>query len=131
MPIVSIELTGGIFLSSRHLVNIRHTNHSYNRLNPPESATDRPCHAIGVNPRAWPRSGRYLGRPEVERGDCTMRIMLTVLGEPGDRDVVIDGDDSVTVARVSEALSDHGPLAKVVRLPGARAPYGLSAEGAT
>ncbi|MEO3873657.1 FtsK/SpoIIIE domain-containing protein [Nonomuraea sp. B12E4] len=56
-----------------------------------------------------------------------MRIMLTVLGGRGDRDVVIDGDDSVTVATVSEALSDHEPLAKVVRLPGAKAPYGLSA----
>ncbi|MFG1703432.1 FtsK/SpoIIIE domain-containing protein [Nonomuraea sp. M3C6] len=60
-----------------------------------------------------------------------MRIMLTVLGGQGDRDVVIDGDDSVTVARVSEALSDHGPLATVVRLPRARAPYGLSATAHT
>ncbi|MFI7698226.1 FtsK/SpoIIIE domain-containing protein [Nonomuraea sp. NPDC049480] len=59
-----------------------------------------------------------------------MRIMLTVLGGQGDRDVVIDGDDGATVARVSEALSDHGPLAKVVRLPRARAPYGMSAGGA-
>ncbi|MFI6733808.1 FtsK/SpoIIIE domain-containing protein [Nonomuraea sp. NPDC050451] len=56
-----------------------------------------------------------------------MRIMLTVLGGQGDRDVVIDGDDGATVARVSEALNDHGPLAKVVRLPRARAPYGMSA----
>ncbi|MFI7222381.1 FtsK/SpoIIIE domain-containing protein [Nonomuraea angiospora] len=56
-----------------------------------------------------------------------MRIMLTVLGGQGDRDVVIDGDDGATVARVSEALNDHGPLAKVVRLPKARAPYGMSA----
>ncbi|TDD12491.1 cell division protein FtsK [Nonomuraea deserti] len=56
-----------------------------------------------------------------------MRIMLTVLGGQGDRDVVIDGDDGATVARVSEALSDQGPLADVVRLPRARAPYGLSA----
>ncbi|MFI9843014.1 FtsK/SpoIIIE domain-containing protein [Nonomuraea sp. NPDC051941] len=55
-----------------------------------------------------------------------MRIMLTVLGGQGDRDVVIDGDDGATVARVSEALNDHGPLAKVVRLPKARAPYGMS-----
>ncbi|WP_211370677.1 hypothetical protein, partial [Nonomuraea turkmeniaca] len=54
-----------------------------------------------------------------------MRIMLTVLGGQGDREVVIDGDDNTTVARVSEALS--GPLAKVVRLPRARAPYGMSA----
>ncbi|MEO3886197.1 FtsK/SpoIIIE domain-containing protein [Nonomuraea sp. B5E05] len=57
-----------------------------------------------------------------------MRIMLTVLGGQGDRDVVIDGDDGATVARVSEALSDQGPLADVVRLPRARAPYGLSAD---
>ncbi|TDD43407.1 cell division protein FtsK, partial [Nonomuraea terrae] len=59
-----------------------------------------------------------------------MRIMLTVLGGQGDRDVVIDGDDGVTVERVSEALGDAsgaaGPLATVVRLPRARAPYGLS-----
>jgi S-DNA-T family DNA segregation ATPase FtsK/SpoIIIE len=65
---------------------------------------------------------------EVERGDGTMRIMLTVLGGQGDRDVVIDGDDRATVATVSEALSDHGPLAQVVRRPRARAPYGMSAE---
>ncbi|MGI5283928.1 FtsK/SpoIIIE domain-containing protein [Nonomuraea polychroma] len=56
-----------------------------------------------------------------------MRIMLTVLGGQGDRDVVIDGDDHTTVARVSAALSDAGPLATVVRLPRARAPYGMSA----
>ncbi|MET7329181.1 FtsK/SpoIIIE domain-containing protein [Nonomuraea sp. NPDC005650] len=55
-----------------------------------------------------------------------MRIMLTVLGGQGDRDVVIDGDDGATVARVSDALNDHGPLAKIVRLPKARAPYGMS-----
>lgn len=55
-----------------------------------------------------------------------MRIMLTVLGEQGDRDVVIDGDDDATVATVSEALGDRGPLAPVVRLPRARAPYGMS-----
>ncbi|WP_049574633.1 hypothetical protein, partial [Nonomuraea sp. SBT364] len=58
-----------------------------------------------------------------------MRIMLTVLGEQGDRDVVIDGDDDTTVAGVSEALSDHQPLAQVVRLPRARAPYGMSSAG--
>ncbi|TMR96086.1 FtsK/SpoIIIE domain-containing protein [Nonomuraea basaltis] len=56
-----------------------------------------------------------------------MRIMLTVLGGQRDRDVVIDGDDTATVARVSEALSDHEPLAAVVRLPRSRAPYGMSA----
>ncbi|MEV0233311.1 FtsK/SpoIIIE domain-containing protein [Nonomuraea sp. NPDC050786] len=57
-----------------------------------------------------------------------MRIMLTVLGGQGDRDVVIDGDDGATVAAVSGALSDQGPLAQVVRLSGARAPYGMSAS---
>ncbi|SEG99425.1 DNA segregation ATPase FtsK/SpoIIIE, S-DNA-T family [Nonomuraea solani] len=56
-----------------------------------------------------------------------MRIMLTVLGGQGDRDVMIDGDDGATVAKVSEALSDQGPLAKIVRLPRSRAPYGLAA----
>ncbi|MFE0069790.1 FtsK/SpoIIIE domain-containing protein [Nonomuraea sp. NPDC059023] len=56
-----------------------------------------------------------------------MRIMLTVLGEQGDRDVVVELDDGVTVARVAEAL-DGGrePLAKVVKLPRSRAPYGMS-----
>jgi len=58
-----------------------------------------------------------------------MRIMLTVLGEQGDRDVMIDGDDGTTVAGVSEALSGHEPLAQIVRLPRARAPYGMSSTG--
>ncbi|GGO81230.1 FtsK/SpoIIIE domain-containing protein [Nonomuraea cavernae] len=58
-----------------------------------------------------------------------MRIMLTVLGEQGDRDVVIDGDDGATVAGVSEALGGQELLAKVVRLPQARAPYGMSDPG--
>ncbi|MBB6555482.1 FtsK/SpoIIIE domain-containing protein [Nonomuraea rubra] len=58
-----------------------------------------------------------------------MRIMLTVIGGQGDRDVVIDGDDGATVGRLSEELSDQGPLAEVVRLPKARAPYGMSATG--
>lgn len=57
-----------------------------------------------------------------------MRIMLTVLGEQGDRDVVVEVDDGVTVARVAEALGGHEPLAKVVRLPRARAPYGMSGD---
>ncbi|MCP2361932.1 S-DNA-T family DNA segregation ATPase FtsK/SpoIIIE [Nonomuraea thailandensis] len=55
--------------------------------------------------------------------------MLTVIGGQGDRDVVIDGDDGATVARLSEELSDQGPLAEVVRLPKARAPYGMAATG--
>ncbi|MFC5826699.1 FtsK/SpoIIIE domain-containing protein [Nonomuraea insulae] len=58
-----------------------------------------------------------------------MRIMLTVIGGQGDRDVVIDADDGATVARLSEALSDEGPLATVVRLAKARAPYGMAAPG--
>ncbi|MEV4392075.1 FtsK/SpoIIIE domain-containing protein [Nonomuraea sp. NPDC049607] len=57
-----------------------------------------------------------------------MRIMLTVLGEQGDRDVVIDGDDGATVAGVTEALSGRTSMAKVVHLPRTRAPYGLSPE---
>ncbi|GGP17465.1 cell division protein FtsK [Nonomuraea glycinis] len=55
-----------------------------------------------------------------------MRIMLTVLGEASSRDVVIDGDEDATVAAVSEALSGRDPIAEVVRLPRARAPYGMS-----
>ncbi|WP_246267683.1 FtsK/SpoIIIE domain-containing protein [Nonomuraea typhae] len=55
-----------------------------------------------------------------------MRIMFTVLDEHGDRDVVVELDDSVTVARVAEALGDPEPLAKVVKLPRSRAPYGMS-----
>ncbi|GAA2210596.1 hypothetical protein GCM10009850_060550 [Nonomuraea monospora] len=60
-----------------------------------------------------------------------MRIMLTVIGGQGDRDVVIDGDDGATVGRLSAELSDHGPLAEVVRLPKARAPYNMTAGGMT
>ncbi|MFI6476802.1 FtsK/SpoIIIE domain-containing protein [Nonomuraea sp. NPDC050663] len=59
-----------------------------------------------------------------------MRIMLTVLDERGDRDVVIEGDDNLSVGRVAEALRGHDePLAKVVRLN--RAPYGLSPPSPT
>ncbi|MGW4473842.1 FtsK/SpoIIIE domain-containing protein [Nonomuraea sp. NPDC004354] len=56
-----------------------------------------------------------------------MRIMLTVLDERGDRDVVIEGTAATTVAQVAEALAEPPgePLAKVVRLPRSRAPYGL------
>ncbi|MFI6918591.1 FtsK/SpoIIIE domain-containing protein [Nonomuraea spiralis] len=59
-----------------------------------------------------------------------MRIMLTVLGEQGDRDVVIDGDDGATVAGVTEALSGRTSMAKVVHLPRTRAPYGLAPDAA-
>ncbi|MEU0565523.1 FtsK/SpoIIIE domain-containing protein [Nonomuraea sp. NPDC005983] len=55
-----------------------------------------------------------------------MRIMLTVLGEQGDRDVVVDGDEGATVAAVTSALGHQERLAEVVRLPRARAPYGMS-----
>ncbi|MGW4801322.1 hypothetical protein ACWEPC_53760, partial [Nonomuraea sp. NPDC004297] len=59
-----------------------------------------------------------------------MRIMLTVISGQGDRDVVIDGDDGATVATLSAELSDHGPLARVVRLPKARAaPYDVAGGG--
>ncbi|MER7617271.1 hypothetical protein [Nonomuraea wenchangensis] len=55
-----------------------------------------------------------------------MRIMLTVLGGQGERDVVIDGDDDATVAAIGAALGDPAPLAQVVRLPRSRAPYGAA-----
>ncbi|NUR86896.1 MAG: cell division protein FtsK, partial [Nonomuraea sp.] len=55
-----------------------------------------------------------------------MRIMLTVLGEQGDRDVVIEAADDATVALVAASLGAPEPLATVVRLPRARAPYGMS-----
>ncbi|MEW9546982.1 FtsK/SpoIIIE domain-containing protein [Nonomuraea sp. NPDC050783] len=58
-----------------------------------------------------------------------MRIMLTVLGGQGERDVVIEGHDDATVARVSGALGGHAPLAQVLRLPRARAPYGIPSGG--
>ncbi|WP_327087482.1 FHA domain-containing protein [Nonomuraea sp. NBC_01738] len=60
-----------------------------------------------------------------------MRIMLTVLGEQGDRDVVAEVDDGVTIAQVAEALSGQEPMAKVVRLGRARAPYGMSGSAPT
>ncbi|MFG1698282.1 FtsK/SpoIIIE domain-containing protein [Nonomuraea sp. NPDC049309] len=64
-----------------------------------------------------------------------MRIMLTVVGGQGDRDVVIDADDGLTVAALSAALGDEKPLADVVRLPQARgtharAPYAPVTAGA-
>lgn len=55
-------------------------------------------------------------------------------GGRGDRDVVIDADDGLTVARLSAALCDERPLADVLRLPQARAqsraPYAPAAAGA-
>ncbi|SDG67216.1 DNA segregation ATPase FtsK/SpoIIIE, S-DNA-T family [Sinosporangium album] len=59
-----------------------------------------------------------------------MRIMLTVLGEQADREVVVEGDETTTVAHVARSLS-NGPTrkpakhAKVVKLARTRAPYGM------
>ncbi|TQS27443.1 FtsK/SpoIIIE domain-containing protein [Microbispora sp. KK1-11] len=56
-----------------------------------------------------------------------MRITLTVVGEDGRRDVLVEGDESTTVAALATAL-DGGAAARpanVVRLPHARAPYDL------
>ncbi|MDF5751271.1 FtsK/SpoIIIE domain-containing protein [Spongiactinospora sp. TRM90649] len=56
-----------------------------------------------------------------------MRIMLTLVGEHGGRDVVIEVDDGTTVAGLADALggATGERLAKVVRLSRARAPYGM------
>ncbi|MFC4057951.1 FtsK/SpoIIIE domain-containing protein [Planomonospora corallina] len=61
-----------------------------------------------------------------------MRIMLTVLSEHADRDVVVEGDDTTTVARLAEALAGQTGErhANVVRLTRSRAPYGLGRSGA-
>ncbi|MEU8277427.1 FtsK/SpoIIIE domain-containing protein [Microbispora bryophytorum] len=56
-----------------------------------------------------------------------MRITLTVVGGDGRRDVLVEGDESTTVAALATAL-DGGAAARpanVVRLPHARAPYDL------
>lgn len=55
-----------------------------------------------------------------------MRITLTVVSEDGRRDVLVEGDESATVAALAAAL-DGGAArpANVVRLPHARAPYDL------
>ncbi|WP_214106731.1 FtsK/SpoIIIE domain-containing protein [Acrocarpospora catenulata] len=56
-----------------------------------------------------------------------MRITLTVVGPPGNaRDLLVEGDETTTVAALATAL--ESPAARpsnVVRLPRARAPYGL------
>ncbi|GGL52882.1 FtsK/SpoIIIE domain-containing protein [Planomonospora parontospora] len=62
-----------------------------------------------------------------------MRIMLTVLSEHADRDVLVEGDESTTVARLAEALAGQPPgerSGNVVRLTRSRAPYGLGRAGA-
>ncbi|GAT65074.1 cell division protein FtsK [Planomonospora sphaerica] len=62
-----------------------------------------------------------------------MRIMLTVLSEHADRDVLVEADESTTVARLAEALAGQPPgerSGNVVRLTRTRAPYGLGRTGA-
>ncbi|WP_433252040.1 FtsK/SpoIIIE domain-containing protein [Streptosporangium sp. CA-135522] len=56
-----------------------------------------------------------------------MRIMLTVLDEHADRDVVVEGDETTTVARLAESLAGQGGErpTNVVRLTRSKAPYGL------
>ena len=65
-----------------------------------------------------------------------MRIMLTVVTDHGYRDVLVEGDETTTVAGLAEALGGgsavHSDMAysNVVRLPRARAPYGLDGPAA-
>ncbi|MFJ2031534.1 FtsK/SpoIIIE domain-containing protein [Streptosporangium sp. NPDC087985] len=56
-----------------------------------------------------------------------MRIMLTVLTEHADRDVMVESDETTTVARLAESLSGQGGErpTNVVRLTRSKAPYGL------
>ncbi|GLX95578.1 FtsK/SpoIIIE domain-containing protein [Herbidospora sp. NBRC 101105] len=56
-----------------------------------------------------------------------MRITLTVVGGAGHRDVIVDGDESTTATGLAAAL-DTRTLGNVVRLPRARAPYGIDRE---
>lgn len=60
-----------------------------------------------------------------------MRITLTVLGRHADRDVVIEGDETTTVARLAESLAGQGGErpSNVVRLTRSKAPYGLGRAG--
>ncbi|MEU8378343.1 cell division protein FtsK, partial [Streptosporangium sp. NPDC048865] len=61
-----------------------------------------------------------------------MRIMLTVLNEHADRDVVVEGDETTTVARLAESLAGQGGErpSNVVRLTRSKAPYGLDRDSA-
>ncbi|MGS2643232.1 FtsK/SpoIIIE domain-containing protein [Streptosporangium sp. LJ11] len=61
-----------------------------------------------------------------------MRIMLTVLDEHADRDVVVEGDETTTVARLAESLAGQGGErpSNVVRLTRSKAPYGLDRDSA-
>lgn len=65
-----------------------------------------------------------------------MRITLTVATEHGRRDVLIEGDETATVAGLTTALvtaldDSTGRPSNVVRLPHARAPYDLGGRRAT
>ncbi|MEU9890436.1 FtsK/SpoIIIE domain-containing protein [Sphaerisporangium sp. NPDC051011] len=59
-----------------------------------------------------------------------MRIMLTVVSDHGHRDVVAEGDEETTVAGLAAALkgAPAETLGNVVRLPRARAPYGMGGQ---
>ncbi|MEV8637942.1 FtsK/SpoIIIE domain-containing protein [Streptosporangium sp. NPDC051023] len=59
-----------------------------------------------------------------------MRIMLTVLSEHADRDVVVEGDETTTVARLAESLAGQAGErpSNVVRLTRSKAPYGLDRD---
>ncbi|MBX6385263.1 MAG: hypothetical protein IRZ07_20210, partial [Microbispora sp.] len=58
-----------------------------------------------------------------------MRITLTVVGAEGRRDVLVEGDENTTVAALAAALDGASARpANVVRLPHARAPYGLGRD---
>ncbi|MEO3862176.1 FtsK/SpoIIIE domain-containing protein [Acrocarpospora sp. B8E8] len=61
-----------------------------------------------------------------------MRIAITVVGSPGtvaNRDVIVEGDESTTVAALARALENpNSRPSNVVRLPRARAPYGMDRE---
>ncbi|GIH21965.1 hypothetical protein Aph01nite_02750 [Acrocarpospora phusangensis] len=61
-----------------------------------------------------------------------MRITISVVGTPGAtaaRDVLVEGDESTTVAALARALeSPNSRPSNVVRLPRARAPYGMDRE---
>ncbi|MBG0827967.1 cell division protein FtsK [Planomonospora sp. ID67723] len=62
-----------------------------------------------------------------------MRIMLTVLSEHADRDVMVEGDETTTVARLAEALAGQTGErpSNVVRLTRSKAPYGLGETAET
>ncbi|GII53204.1 cell division protein FtsK [Planotetraspora thailandica] len=58
-----------------------------------------------------------------------MRITLTVVNEHGHREVLVEGDESATVAKLAAALEGSpGRASNVVRLPRTRAPYDLDRD---